>query len=90
MEPVIVYRVVSNITFFMNNNPVGESREKIDFRSEIKAINYYKDIVWNAQGMFNNMIIMNDNFDMTGEVVLWRLDSYNERAILRRTDFNCD
>lgn len=55
--------------------------------SEYKAINIYKDLVWEFQGIFNNLIIQG-KISFSGSVILYGRDSNDERvAIMRKQTF---
>lgn len=85
------YQVVSSINFHYVWN-IGNYYHADNYRMEMKAINRYKDAVWNVQGFFNNFNltdsdVLNDVL-ITGEVTLYGITSNNEKEVLRITTFD--
>lgn len=82
------YQVVANIDFINNKETCGNYHTESNYLSEIKAINHYKDSVWDIQGLFNNIIMSSDNFEMIGYVTLYGITLRNDMVVIRHTDFN--
>jgi hypothetical protein len=54
---------------------------------EQKALNYYKDIVWYMQGLFNNTIIRDNDYTKKGSVIFYGENSRGKETILRQLFF---
>lgn len=81
------YQVVSSINFHRVWN-IGSYYNTDNYRMEMKAINRYKDAVWNIQGFFNNFNTTDNDILITGEVTLYGITFNNEKEVLRITTFD--
>ena len=91
MEDIKYYQLVSSAVSFYDKKEIANYTETRNFKSEIKAINAYKDTVWNMQGIINNSIVVNDNFSFTSSVILYALvetkDNISYFKVMRKQIF---
>lgn len=81
------YRIVSSIDIIHKKNVVISYQNDKTILMEQKALNYYKEIVWYMQGLFNNTIIKNNNYTKKGSVTFYGENSKGKEVILRQLFF---
>ena len=81
------YRIVSSIDIIHKKNVVVSYQNDKTILMEQKALNYYKDIVWYMQGLFNNTIIRDNDYTKKGSVIFYGENSRGKETILRQLFF---
>lgn len=75
------YRLNGALTVIKNGITVATLfTTNTTFLSEFKAINKYKDLVWDIQGAFNNSVTANDT-DITANITLYGIINDKEKII---------
>lgn len=76
------YQIVIDIAYLYNSNVIADTHEIYNYSNERVAIKYYKDDVWNIQGIINNTIVQDDSFSIFAQVTLFKFDD-NDCIIMR-------
>ena len=80
------YHVVIDIDFLNNHGLLGNYHNTCDSKLEMKAINKYKDAIWEIQGLINNSISINQDFYINANITLYGITFENDYIIMRHLE----
>ena len=80
------YHVVIDIDFLNNCGLLGNYHNTYDSKLEMKAINKYKDAIWDIQGLINNSISINQDFYINANITLYGITFENDYIVMRHLE----